>query len=137
MKYCKFSLFLILLLAGCALNQYQSDVGDNQYLKEQIHADPFATYVGEWATVTNVGTRAIKIKDDGRIKVCLSPSYATTNGKVYMANGTPAFILESGAKVKIISMDKDSLLLDIYDKQEKYYAGLIPLECATVFTNFE
>ena len=143
MKHISFGLLFIVLLAGCSLdkfhafNQHQRDKADNQYREKQIHADPFAAYVGEWTAESNVGTRSIKIKDDGRIKVCLSPSYGTTNGKVYMENGAPAFILESGAKASIISMEKDALLLDIYDKQEKYFAGLVPVEWATVFTNFK
>ena len=137
MKNIKFGLLLVVLLAGCALNQYQSDVGDNQYSEKQIHEDPSAAYVGEWTAATNVGVRSIKIEEKGRIKVCLSPSYGTANGKVYMDNGTPTFILETGAKVNIVSVDKESLWLKIYGKQEQYYAGLVPDECATVFMNIK
>lgn len=137
MKHIKSGLFSVVLLAGCAFNQYQSDVADNQYYEKQIHADPAAAYVGEWTAATNVGIRSIKIKEDGRIKVCLSPSSGTTGGKVYMDNGTPIFMLKTGAKAKIISMDKDSLLLEVYGKREKYYAGLIPDACASAFINFK
>jgi len=137
MKCIKFGLCSVVLLAGCAFDQYQHDVGDNQYYEKQRHTDPAATYVGEWTTSTNVGIRSIKIKADGRIKVCLSPSSGTTDGKVYMDNKTPVFILETGAKAKIISMDKDSLLLEIYGNQEKYYAGLVPEACSSTFLNFK
>jgi hypothetical protein len=141
MKNIKFGLFSVILLAGCGAfsqyNQYQNDVEDNQYNEQQIHADPAAAYVGEWTTATNVRIRSIKIKEDGRIKVCLSPSGGTEDGVVYMDNGTPVFMIETGAKARIIGMEKDSLLLEIYGKLEKFYGGQVPEECKSVFTNFK
>jgi len=35
------------LVAGCAFNQYQNDISDNQYYIKKIHADANAAYVGE------------------------------------------------------------------------------------------
>jgi hypothetical protein len=137
MKNIKPGLFLVVLLAGCAFDQYHSDVADNQYYEKQIHADPAATYVGEWTAATNVGMRSIKIKEDGRIKVCLSPSSGTEEGEVSLENGAPVFMLKTGAKAKIISMDENSLLLDIYGKQERYYSSRVPDECASAFINFK
>lgn len=137
MKFVRAGLFSVLLFAGCAFNQYQSDIADNQYHEKQIHADPAAAYVGEWTAGTHVGLRSIKIKPDGSIKVCLPSSSGTTEGKVYIDNGMPAFIIKTGAKVKIISMDKDFLLLEVYGKQEKYYAGPVPDACVSAFHNFE
>ena len=141
MKQIKFSLFSLLLLAGCSAfsqyNQYQNDLEDNQYYTKQIHADPAAAYLGEWTATINVGTRSIKINEDGRIKVCLSPSVGTANGEVYLDNGTPVFILESGAKARILKIDKESLLLEIYGKHEKYYRQQLPEACKSVFTNFK
>ncbi len=141
MKHIKFILLSTLLLAGCETfsqyNQYQNDVEDNQYYSQQVHADPAAAYVGEWTATTGVGMRAIKIKEDGRIKVCLSPSGGTANGEVHLANNTPVFILESGAKARILSMEKESLLLEIYGKHERYYRDLVPDTCKSIFTNFK
>ena len=136
MKQIKYSLLTVVLLAGCAFNQYQGDVGDNQYNEKQRHADSSAPYVGEWTASSKVGIRSIKIKADGRIKVCLSPSSGVTFGKVYIDNGAPAFIFQTGAKAQIISRDEDSLLLNIYGAQEKYYSGLVPDECLSAFTHF-
>ena len=136
MKQIKYCLLSVVLLAGCAFNQYQGDVGANQYNDKQIHADSSAPYVGEWTAASNVGIRSIKIKEDGRIKVCLSPSSGVTSGKVYMDNGAPAFIFQTGAKAQIISRGEDSLLLNIYGAQEKYYSGLVPDECVSAFINF-
>ena len=137
MKYIRSCLFLVLLFAGCTFNQYQSDVADNQYYEKQKHKDPSAAYVGEWNAPFNGGMRSIKINEDGRIKVCLSPSSGITDGKVYLDNGTPVFMLKTGAKAKIISMDKDTLLLEIYGKREKYYGGLVPDACTSAFTSFK
>ena len=136
MKLIKYSLLAVVLLAGCAFNQYQGDVGDNQYNDKQMHADSSAPYVGEWTASSTVGIRSIKIRGDGRIKVCLSPSSGVTFGKVYIENGAPAFIFQTGAKAQIISRDDDSLILNIYGAQEKYYSGLVPDECLSAFTHF-
>lgn len=137
MEYIKFSLLSAILLAGCTFNQHQGDVAENQYYDKQIHADPSAAYIGEWTAATNVGLRSIKIKEDGRIKVCLSPSSGTTDGEVYLEKGKPAFILKTGEKANIISIDKDFLLLDVYGKREKYYAGQAPDTCKSTFINFK
>lgn len=136
MKYYRFCLFLTVLLAGCAYNQYQQDVAENVYDQTQIHADPSAAYVGAWSTVFKTGTRTIKIKEDGRIKVCLTPSSGVTYGKVYLEKQKPAFMLQTGAKAKILAMDKEFLLLEIYGKQEKYYAVPVPDECAPALKQF-
>ena len=136
MKYIKSSLLVCVLLASCAFNDYQSDVADNQYPDKQVHADPAAEYVGEWTASTDTGFRSIKIKEDGKIKVCLSPSSGVSYGKVIIDNERPYFMIKTGAIAKIISMDKDSLLLDLYGKQEKYNAGLVPNECLSALNNF-
>ena len=136
MEQIKYSLLTVVLLAGCAFNQYQGDLADNQYNNKQRHTDSSAPYVGEWTAASKVGIRSIKIKEDGRIKVCLSPSSGVTFGKVYLDNGAPAFIFQTGAKAQIISRDEDSLLLNIYGAQEKYYSGLVPDECVSAFNNF-
>lgn len=137
MKYFTACLLSVLLLAGCAYNQYQDDIAENQYYQKQTHADANAAYVGEWTAATNIGVRSIKIREDGRVKVCLAPSSGTKDGKVYLENGTPAIIMDTGAKVKIISTDRDFLLLEIYGKQEKYHAGLVDDACVSAFNNFE
>ncbi len=145
MKHLKCILLAVVFLAGCTFNQYQSDVAENQYNEKQLHADSSAPYVGEWTALSNIGIRSIKIKEDGRIKVCLTPSSGTTFGKVYLDGETPAFIFQTGAKARIISQEKDFLLLEIYGKEEKYYAGIVPNkyyagivpnECKTAFLNF-
>jgi len=136
MKHIKYILLSVVLLAGCAFNQYQNDVVDNQYNEKQLYADSSAPYVGEWTASSNVGIRSIKIKEDGRIKVCLSPSSGTTFGKVYLEGEKPAFIFQAGGKAQIISREKDILLLQIYGKEEKYYAGMVPEECKTAFSSF-
>ena len=125
------------LIAGCAFNQYQNDISNNQYYKTQTHADANAAYVGEWTAATNIGIRSIKIKEDGRIKVCLASSSGTEDGKVYMDSGKPAIIIRTGAKVTIVGMDKDFLLLEVYGKQEKYHAGLVDAACVPAFKNFD
>jgi hypothetical protein len=137
MKYFKACLLATIMLAGCTLNQYQDDIADNQYHQKQTHADANAPYVGEWTAATNIGIRSIKIKEDGRIKVCLAPSSGTNEGKVYMDNGMPAIIIKTGAKVKIISTSKDFLLLEVYGNQEKYHAGLVDDACVSAFSHFE
>jgi hypothetical protein len=68
--------------------------------------------------------------------VCLSPSSGTTAGKVYIENGKPTLMIGTGAKARIVSVDKDFLSLDLYGKQEKYFAGQIPEACSTAFRNF-
>ena len=136
MKHIRYILFSVVLLASCAFNQSQRDVADNQYNEKQLHADSSAPYVGEWTASSNVGIRSIKIKEDGRIKVCLSPSSGITFGKVYLDGETPAFIFQAGGKAQIISREKDILLLGIYGKEEKYYAGRVPDECKTAFLSF-
>ena len=137
MKYMTVALLSAATVTGCAFNQHQNDISDNQYREKQILADANALYVGEWTAATNIGLRSMKIKRDGRIKVCLSPSSGTTDGKVYLDKGMPAFIFETGAKVKIISMNKDFLLLDVYGQQERYYAGQVDAACASAFNNFD
>ncbi|MDH3545181.1 MAG: hypothetical protein OEM65_08660, partial [Desulfuromonadales bacterium] len=77
-----------------------------------------------------------KIKEDGNLLVCLSPSSGTTAGKVYIEKGKPAFIIRTGAKARVISVDKDFLSIELYGKQEKYYADQIPDACSTAFRNF-
>lgn len=124
------------LLLGCAQMHYQQDVATNEFREKSIHADADAAYVGEWTALTDVGVRSLKIKEDGRIKICLSPSTGTEEGKVYLNNGTPAFIIETGAKVEIVSIDKDLLIVDVYGRQDKYYAGQVPEACAKVFKLF-
>ena len=136
MKYIKSSLLVCVLLASCAFNEYQSDVADNRYDEKQVHADPAAAYVGEWTASTYDRSRSIKIKGDGRIKVCLSPSSGVSYGKVFIGNEGPSFMIKTGAIAKIISVDKDSLLLDIYGKQEKYYSDHVPNECLSAFESF-
>lgn len=130
-------LLAALFVAGCAFNQYQGDIADDQYDEKQTFPNPSAAYVGEWTGGSKVGIRSIKIKEDGRIKVCMSPSAGTMDGKVYLDNGEPAIIMKTGAKAKFISMAKDALLVEIYGKQEKYYAGLVPEECVSAFVNFK
>ena len=125
------------LIAGCAFNQYQNDISNNQYYEKQIYADANAAYVGEWSAATDIGIRSIKIKEDGRIKVCLAASSGTEDGKVYMDNGKPAIIIRTGAKITIVNIDKDFLLLEVYGKQEKYHAGLIDAACVPSFKNFD
>ena len=125
------------LIAGCAFNQYQDDISNNQYFKTKTHADANAAYVGEWTAATNIGIRSIKIKEDGRIKVCLASSSGTEDGKIYMDNGKPAIIIRTGAKVTIVGMDKDFLLLEVYGKQEKYHKGLVDAACVPAFRNFD
>ena len=136
MKYIKSSLLVCVLLACCAFNQYQNDVEYNQYHEKQAHADPAAAYVGEWTASTDIGIRSIKVKEDGRIKVCLSPSSGVSYGKVFIDNERPSFMIKTGAIAKIISVDKDSLLLEIYGKQEKYYADRVPNECLSALNSF-
>lgn len=137
MEYIKFSLVAVMLLAGCTFNQYQGDVAENQYYDKQLHADPAAEYVGEWTAATNVGLKSLKITEDGRIKVCLSPSSGTTEGEVQKDKGKPVFIFKTGEKANIISINKDFLLLEVYGKREKYYAGQAPDACKSTFINFK
>ena len=136
MKHTIIAIFFSGLLLGCAQMKYQRDVSSNEYEEKMIYADANAAYVGEWTALTNVGVRSLKIKEDGRIKICLSPSTGTEDGKVYFDNGTPAFIIETGAKVEIVSMNRDLLVLDVYGRLDKYYAGQVPEECAKVFKLF-
>ena len=136
MKYFVISIFFPGLLLGCAQMKYQKDVSANEFSEKSIHADANAAYVGEWTALTDVGMRSLKIKEDGRVKICLSPSTGTEDGKVYLNIGTPSFIIETGDKVGIISMNRDFLILDVYGRQEKYYAGQVPEECAKVFKLF-
>ena len=135
-NYFKLSLVLFILLAGCNFNQYQRDTADNQYYEQNIHADPSAAYVGEWTGETDIGRRSIKIKEDGNLLVCLSPSSGTTEGKVYIENGKPTFMVGTGAKARIVSVSEDFLSLEIYGKQEKYFADQIPDACSAAFRNF-
>ena len=135
-NYFNLSLVLFVLLAGCNFNQYQRDTADNQYYEQNIHADPSAAYVGEWTAETDIGRRSIKIKEDGNLLVCLSPSSGTTAGKVYIEKGKPALMIGTGAKARVISVDKDFLSIELYGKQEKYYADQIPDACSTAFRNF-
>lgn len=137
MNYLKIGLLTMFLLAGCAYNQYQSDIAASEYSVVKRHADAGAAYVGEWTAASKIGVRSIKIKGDGRLKVCLAPSSGTNEGKVYLDNGEPAIIMNTGAKVKFLAVDKEFLMLDIYGQQEKYYAGLVPVECVSAFKNFE
>ena len=136
MKYVIIAMCFSGLLLGCAQMKYQKDLSSNEFREKTIHADANAAYVGEWTALTDVGVRSLKIKEDGRIKICLSPSTGTEDGKVYINNGTPAFIIETGAKVEIISIDKDLLIVDVYGRQDKYYAGQVPEACAKVFKLF-
>jgi hypothetical protein len=136
MKCLKYALLSVLFVAGCAYNQYQGDIAYDQFNEKQTFADSSAAYVGEWTGGSALGIRSIKIREDGKIKVCMSPSAGTMDGKVYLENGEPAIIMKTGAKAKFISMNKDALLLEIYGKQEKYYAGLVPEECVPAFVNF-
>ena len=107
MKHFKSGLILIALLAGCAFDRYMSDIADNQYNERQTYADPSAAYVGEWTAATDIGFRSIKIREDGKIKECLSPSSGTTGGKVYIEKGSPAFMMKNGAKTRVVSIEED------------------------------
>jgi len=113
-----------------------NDIADNQYNERQIYADPSAAYVGEWTAATDIGFRSIKVKADGKIKECLSPSSGTTEGKVYIEEGSPAFMIKNGAKTQVVSIEEDLFYLNRYGEQEKYYAGPVPDACATAFKNF-
>ena len=127
---------MLVLLTGCTFNQYQRDVANNRYNEIDAYADPSATYVGEWTAVSNVGVRSIKIRGDGRIKVCLSTSAGVSDGKVFIKDDQPAFMMKTGATAEIVSLDEESMVLYIYGRQEKYYTGLVPKECLSTFNNF-
>lgn len=136
MKRLAAGLAAALMLAGCALNRYQSDISNNRYAEKQRYADAQAPYVGEWTASSKIGIRSVKIKADGSLKVCLSTSGGTKTGKVYLEDGVPALILETGAKVGIIEANSEFLILDVYGDRDTYYAGLVQDECISAFSNF-
>lgn len=129
-------LLLVGVLAGCAYEKFQSDLLANAYARTESLADAGAAYVGEWTAPFAGEMRSIKIREDGRVKVCLAPSGGTSEGKVYLDNGVPAIIMESGAKVRILATDREFLLLDIYGDQARYYAGPVDEACVSSFRNF-
>lgn len=132
-----FVLMSLLLLCGCVQARFQADVAENEYLLQPIHADSQAAYVGEWTAMTKIGVRSIKITTDGRAKICLAGEDAgTTDAKIYLDDGKPALIVNTGAKVEILESNKDFLLLDIYGSKERYYAGQVHDSCQSAFANF-
>ena len=130
-------LMILLPLCGCVQARFQADVAENEYPAQPIHADAQALYVGEWTTMTQLGVRSIKILTDGRAKICLAGEDAgTTDAKVYLDDGKPALIVNTGAKVGILESNKEFLLLDIYGSKERYYAGQVHASCQSAFANF-
>ncbi|GEM_PF-2494446 len=128
----------VFLLSGCLQARYYADVAENQYLLVPAHADRQAPYVGEWTAMTKIGVRSIKILGDGRAKICLAGEGAgTTDAKVYLDNGRPALIVNTGARVAILEANKEFLLLNIYGGEEKYYAGQVHQSCWSAFDNFK
>jgi hypothetical protein len=125
------------LLFGCAYNQYEKDTVNNQFFERTTHADPSADYVGEWTAPTKIGFRSLKILEDGRILVCLSPRSGLMQGKVYLENESPAFMIKNGAKAKIISIAENLMILEMYGKQEQYYKDTVPDECVLHFKEFK
>ena len=127
----------VVLLSGCSVDRYQNDVANNRYGAIRPFADPRAAYVGEWTGQSSVGTRSIKIREDGFMKICLSPSSGTAEGKVFLEDGAPAFMVQTGAKIRILEMTRDHLLLDVYGSEERYHAGMVDEFCAPAFKNFD
>ena len=137
MNFLRGLLLAVVFLAGCSVDRYQADVSNNRYGATKPFADPRAAYVGEWTGQSDVGKRSIKIREDGLMKVCLSPSSGTAEGKVFLEDGVPAFMVQTGAKIRILEMNREYLLLDVYGNEEKYYAGLVDEFCAPAFKNFD
>jgi hypothetical protein len=132
------AIFVTLLLAiacGCAQTRLQADLAENDFAAISAFADAGAGYVGEWTATTSIGTRSVKIREDGLVKVCLAGSGAT-DGKIYLDNGVPTLMLKSGARVKFIEVNRDFLLLNIYGSEEKYYSGQVGGMCRSAFDNF-
>jgi len=131
-------LFSVLLFSGCTTNPEMNDIINNQYEDVKIYSDSNARYVGEWVGDEKSKLKPIKITKDGKILMCLTKKGSVNvNGKVYIADGEIFLIFEGGTRYKIISVDKESMLLDYYGDEYKYYAGIVPDKCLEAFKNFE
>ena len=131
-------LFSVLLFSGCTTNPEMNDIINNQYEDIKIYSDSYAMYVGEWVGDEKSKLKPIKITKDGKILMCLTKKGSiNVNGKVYIADGEIFLIFEGGTRYKIISVDKESMLLDYYGDEYKYYAGIVPDKCLEAFKNFE
>ena len=131
-------LFSVLLFSGCTTNPEMNDIINNQYEDVKIYTDSTARYVGEWVGDEKSKLKPIKITKDGKILMCLTKKGSVNvNGKVYIADGEIFLIFEGGTRYKIINVDKESMLLDYYGDEYKYYAGIVPVKCLEAFKNFE
>jgi len=131
-------LFSVLLFSGCTTNPEMNDIINNQYEDVKIYSDSNARYVGEWVGDEKSKLKPIKITKNGKILMCLTKKGSVNvNGKVYIADGEIFLIFEGGTRYKIISFDKESMLLDYYGDEYKYYAGIVPDKCLEAFKNFE
>ena len=128
------------MLAGCALStpQFMQDQINNQYFEKNIYADQNSFYIGEWTGATGLGLTAIKINENGNIKMCASNEYfGSINGKVFKEDGNIKMIFESGAQYEIVSLEGDHLLVTVYDQEYKYYSGNVPDRCKEMFSEFK
>ena len=138
MRHLFVCLISVMFFSGCATNSAMKDIIDNQYEDKKIYADASAIYVGEWVGDEKSSSMPIKITKDGKILMCvMKKGHLNVNGKVYIENGETFFIFEGGTIYKIISVDKESMLLDYYGDKYKYYAGIIPDKCLEAFKNLE
>ena len=119
MKHLKILLFCSVTLFGCSFNQLQNDYAENQYFEKSTYADSSAPYIGEWAVGTTKWLKILSIRDNGIFKVVLAPGFGACEGKIYLDRERPFLILKDGTKAKIVSVNKDHLLIEAYGKLER------------------
>lgn len=133
-------IIILVLFSGCALEtpQFMQDQLNNQYFEKKVFADPNAYYIGEWTGATGPGLTAIKILENGKIKMCASNAhFGSSNGKIFKENEKIKMIFESGTQYEILSLKNDHLLVTVYEQEYKYYAGNVPERCIPIFSEFK
>lgn len=125
MKFISILLGSALALYGCSFHNKQNDLADNQFYEKEIYADSSAPYVGDWAIDSYKWRKTLIINSNGKVKIVLSPGYGAIDGKIYLEDGNPYFILRDGTKTEIIKNEEDSLYLENYGEQETL-AALFP-----------
>lgn len=111
---CVFALF------GCSFHQQQNDLADNQYDEIEQYASSSAPYVGSWAIDSRKWRKIIKIRDNGKVKVVLSPGFGAIEGKVFLEGEKPFYILKDGTKAEIVKNEEGHLLIESYSCQERF-----------------
>ena len=128
-----FIILSALIFIGCATQAAFRDLNNNKYLSVEPFPNPDSPYVGIW-TASMPGTLlCIRINPDGTGKYCQNKWNGITEkgfAKIYKEpNGDLFFIVEAGAKHKIVDYSSSHINTTLYGVKVNFIPGVKSANC--------